>query len=172
MTVTEIRKRTGLSQAKFAKLYHIPKSSLENWEQNKRKAPPYLIELLERVVTYDSILTERFKNTQAYPAILTYEDGQKIAVEFPDLGVATSGTDDADALLSARECLWVCLCGLEEDGEDIPSPTPLSELKTAKNEKTILIDVFIPSIRMANETKAAKASKSKGLNFSQVLQEA
>ena len=38
-----------------------------------------------------------------YPAVFIYEDGQEIAVDFPDLGVATSGTSEDDALLSARE---------------------------------------------------------------------
>ena len=40
-----------------------------------------------------------------YPAIFTYEDGQEIAVTFPDLDVATSGEDEDDALTSARELL-------------------------------------------------------------------
>ena len=40
-----------------------------------------------------------------YPAIFTYESGQKISVDFPDLKCATSGTDADDALLSALELL-------------------------------------------------------------------
>ena len=40
-----------------------------------------------------------------YPAVFTYEPGQEIAVVFPDLNCATSGTNDDDALLSARELL-------------------------------------------------------------------
>lgn len=42
-----------------------------------------------------------------YPAVFIYEDGQEIAVDFPDLGVATSGTSEDDALLSAREPAWL-----------------------------------------------------------------
>ena len=57
-----------------------------------------------------------------YPAVFSYAPDQEIAVTFPDLDVATSGTDDIDALLSARELLGCVLCGLEEDGEDIPAP--------------------------------------------------
>lgn len=34
-----------------------------------------------------------------YPAVFTCEPGQEIAVCFPDLGCATSGIDDQDALL-------------------------------------------------------------------------
>ena len=56
-----------------------------------------------------------------YPAVFTYEEEQEIAVVFPDLDVATSGENDDDALLSARElhwnptsgwCWWMCICPL------------------------------------------------------------
>lgn len=118
-----------------------------------------------------------------YPAVFTYELGQEIAVEFPDLKAATSGTDDADALLSARELLGCVMCGLEEDKEEIPAPTPLSEVKTQPNERAVLIDVYMPSIRQASINKAVSrtvtlpawlnaAALERNINFSQVLQEA
>lgn len=53
MTIREIRSITGLSQAKFAEKYEIPKRTLEKWEQREHKAPPYIIKLLERVVKED-----------------------------------------------------------------------------------------------------------------------
>ncbi len=118
-----------------------------------------------------------------YPAIFIYEPGQEIAVDFPDLGCATSGINDDDALLSARELLGCVLNGLEEDGEEIPAPTPLSEIKSKENERTVLIDVYMPSVRMANENRAVNrtvtlpawlnaAALERNINFSQVLQEA
>lgn len=118
-----------------------------------------------------------------YPAIFTYEPGQEIAVTFPDLNVATSGTNDDDALLSARELLGCVLFGLEEDEEKIPAPTPLSELKTVENERAVLIDVYMPSIRQAQVTKSVNrtvtlpawlnaAALERNINFSQVLQDA
>lgn len=118
-----------------------------------------------------------------YPAIFIYEPGQEIAVDFPDLGCATSGINDDDALLSARELLGCVLNGLEEDGEEIPAPTPLKEIKTKENERAILIDVYMPSVRMANENRAVNrtvtlpawlnaAALERNINFSQVLQEA
>lgn len=118
-----------------------------------------------------------------YPAIFTYEDGQEIAVDFPDLKCATSGVNDDDALLSARELLGCILCGMEEDGEEIPVPTPLSKVETGKNERAVLIDVYMPSVRMASVNRSVNrtvtlpawlnaAALEKNINFSQVLQEA
>lgn len=119
-----------------------------------------------------------------FPAIFTYYGKDKeIAVVFPDLGTATSGIDDPDALLSARELLGITLWGLEEDGEDIPKPSSLSEIHTKENETVNLIDVYMPSIRMAQENKSVNrmvtlpawlnaAALEHNINFSQVLQEA
>lgn len=118
-----------------------------------------------------------------YPAIFTYEPGQEIAVIFPDLDCATSGKNDNDALLSARELLGCVLNGLEEDGEEIPSPTPLSDVAVSDNERAVLIDVYMPSVRMAQNNRSVNrtvtlpawlnaAALERNINFSQVLQEA
>ncbi len=118
-----------------------------------------------------------------YPAVFTYEPEQEIAVVFPDLDCATSGINDDDALLSARELLGCVLHGLEEDGENIPSPTPLSDVKLQSNERAVLIDVYMPSIRMAQINRSVSRTVTlpawlntlaleHNINFSQVLQEA
>ena len=118
-----------------------------------------------------------------YPAVFTYEDGQEIAVVFPDLNAATSGVNDDDALMSARELLGCVLYGLEEDGKEIPSPTPFAQVQAKKNERTALIDVYMPSIRQAQVNRSINrtvtlpawlnaAALEKGVNFSQVLQDA
>lgn len=118
-----------------------------------------------------------------YPAIFQYEDGQEISVIFPDLNCATCGVDDKDALLSARELLGCVMYGLEEDGEKIPEPTPLSDIKVQDNEKVVLIDVYMPSIRTAQENRSVNrtvtlpawlnaAAVERGINFSQTLQDA
>lgn len=79
-----------------------------------------------------------------YPAVFTYEPGCEIAVTFPDLDVATSGVNEDDALLSARELLGCVLFGLEEDGEEIPQPTSLIDVPVKSNEQVVLIDTFTP----------------------------
>lgn len=48
-TIETIREIAGLSRAEFARAYHLPLRSLENWEStgaNSRTAPPYLADLL------------------------------------------------------------------------------------------------------------------------------
>ena len=89
-----------------------------------------------------------------YPAVFTYEPGQEIAVVFPDLDVATSGEDEEAALLAARELLGCAMLGMEEDGEEIPQPTHLTDIKLEKNERSVLIDVYMPTIRMAQVNKS------------------
>ncbi len=118
-----------------------------------------------------------------YPAVFTYEDGQEIAVTFPDLNVSTSGEDSISALRSARELLGCALCGLEEDGENIPAPTPLTDVKLTDNERAVLVDVYMPAVRLIhanrNVTRTVTipawlnaAAMEHNINFSQVLQNA
>lgn len=48
-----IRKKTGLTQAEFAKRYNIPKRTVENWETEVTVPPRYVFELLKRAVDAD-----------------------------------------------------------------------------------------------------------------------
>ncbi|MBQ8315989.1 MAG: type II toxin-antitoxin system HicB family antitoxin [Lachnospiraceae bacterium] len=124
-------------------------------------------------------MTERY----CFPAVFSYEEGQEISVFFPDLDVATSGVNDDDALLSARELLGCVLFGLEEDEEEIPVPTPLTDVQVEENERSVLIDVYMPSVRMARVNRSVNrtvtlpawlnaAALERNVNFSQVLQDA
>lgn len=116
-----------------------------------------------------------------FPAVFGYQDGAEISVVFPDLDVATSGVDDQDALQSARELLGCVLYGMEEDEVDIPAPSPLNSVQLENNERAVLVDVFMPSIRLAQANKAVSrtvtlpawlnaAALEHNINFSQVLQ--
>jgi len=119
-----------------------------------------------------------------FPAVLTYEDGYEIAVTFPDLpGCATSGADEAEAFSMAREAMGLHLWGMEQDGDEIPTPTPLNNVELEDNEHVVLIEVFMPAIRLAQTNKAVNRTVtlpawlnaealSMGINFSQVLQNA
>ena len=71
---------------------------------------------------------------------------------------------------------------MEEDGYVIPSPSKITDIQVASNERVCLVDVYMPSIRMAEVSRAVKRTVTLpawmnakamelGINFSQVLQE-
>lgn len=79
--------------------------------------------------------------------------------------------------------LGCVLGGLEEDGEKIPDPTPLSDIRLEENERAVLVDVYMPSVRMARINRSVNrtvtlpawlnaAASERNVNFSQVLQDA
>ena len=118
-----------------------------------------------------------------YPAVFTFEDGYEIAVTFPDLpGCATSGKDEAEALSMAKEALGGHLWCMENDNDLIPEPTSLRNVILEKNEQAVLVEVFMPAVRLAQENKSVNrtvtlpawlnaAALDKGVNFSQALQD-
>jgi len=129
------------------------------------------------------VKNQKLPDRYIFPAIFTYAPDQEISVVFPDIELATSGVDDWDALSSAREALGGRLCLMEEDGTPIPAPSPLSALSTGPNEKAVLVDVFMPSIRLAEVNRSVNrtvtlpawlnaAALERNVNFSQVLQDA
>ena len=88
-----------------------------------------------------------------YPAVFIYEDGQEIAVDFPDLG------------------------------EPIPAPSALSAIQPKENERVVLVDAYMPSVRLASVNRSVNrtvtlpawlnaAALERNVNFSQVLQDA
>lgn len=119
-----------------------------------------------------------------YPAVFTYEDGYEIAVTFPDLpGCATSGKDDAEALELAKDALGGHLWCMENDQDEIPIPTRFQDVALENNERAVLVEVYMPVVRLSQENKAVNrtvtlpawlnaAALANKVNFSQLLQAA
>ena len=124
------------------------------------------------------------KDRYAYPAFFCYNLPGQVGVVFPDLpGCVSQGDNDEDALRMAKEALSLHLFGMEEDGDNIPEPTPMLNLKPEKSQATVLIDVWMPPIRESINNKAMNKTvtipqwllveaKAADINFSQVLQDA
>jgi putative transcriptional regulator len=53
MTIKELRKKTNLSQSKFAKKFGIPVGTLAHWEQGVRTPPNYVISMIETILDYE-----------------------------------------------------------------------------------------------------------------------
>ncbi|SMO51200.1 type II toxin-antitoxin system HicB family antitoxin [Melghirimyces algeriensis] len=101
-------------------------------------------------------MTKR-KDRYVFPAIFEYTDSG-IGVTFPDLpGCVSVGENDADAYRMAKEALSLHLYGMEEDGDEIPKPTPVHKVeKEDPNEAVVFIDVWMPPFRDEMEKKPSK----------------
>lgn len=123
------------------------------------------------------------KDKYIYPAIFSFDD-DGFAVEFPDLpGCLTCGDTEDEAIRMAKDALGLHLYGMERDGDVLPAPSSLNEIKTESNQAVILIDVWMPMVRDEIENRAIKKTltipkwlndiaENNNVNFSQVLQSA
>jgi len=121
------------------------------------------------------------KDKYIYPAILTYAD-DGISIEFPDLpGCFPCAGSTEEALKNAKEALELHLYGMEEDGDDIPKPADIKEIKLEKNQVVILVEVWMGLVRDEIENKSINKNltipkwlndlaEKNHVNFSQVLQ--
>ena len=55
LSIRELRLQLGDTQSEFAKRYHIPFRTVQNWEADVRKPPEYLLELLEARIRADLV---------------------------------------------------------------------------------------------------------------------
>ena len=53
MDIKELRKRTGLSQARFSEKYGMSRRTLQNWEEGSRTPAKYILDLLAFKVDAD-----------------------------------------------------------------------------------------------------------------------
>lgn len=89
------------------------------------------------------------KGRYSYVAVFSY-DADGISIEFPDLPgcLPCADKDNTEmALKNAKEALGLHIFGMEQDGEDLPAPTPITSLQLKPNQLPVLIDVFMPPVR-------------------------
>ena len=56
--IKELRQRTGLSQAKFAKKICIYTHNVETWEMGIRKPPVYVVKMIATILDYEDKFKE------------------------------------------------------------------------------------------------------------------
>lgn len=120
----------------------------------------------------------------AYPAIFTLEQDGCYSISFPDLeGCHTCGDNLADGIEMAADALALILYGYEKESKEIPAPSEPASISLNENEFVNFIACDTLQYRKIYNNKAIKktltipewlneAACAKGLNFSQVLQEA
>lgn len=123
------------------------------------------------------------KNYYSYPAFF-YFDPDGISIEFPDLpGCLPCADTQEEAFRNAKEALGIHLYGMEQDGDVIPDPTPISQLQPDEGGVIVMVEVFMPAIRDRQNNKSVNrtvtlpawlntAALERNINFSQVLQDA
>lgn len=121
------------------------------------------------------------KDTYEYVAIFDYAE-DAINIYFPDLPGCLSCADTTkEALKNAQEAMGLYITCLEDEGLEIPEPTPLEEIKYKENEKPILVSVWMPLVRNEVEIVSVKKTltipawlnklaEESNINFSKVLQ--
>ena len=119
-----------------------------------------------------------------FPAVFTREDNGSYSVNFPDVkNCFTGGEDLASAIEAAEDVLGTMLTFYEDEHRDIPDPSSLESIETSDGEFANYIAWDTLEYRKKNNTRAVKKTLSipewlnelateKGVNFSQVLQDA
>ena len=110
------------------------------------------------------------------------DDG--ISISFPDLpGCLPCADTEEEALKNARESLGLHLWGLEQDGEPIPAPSSLKNVKLDAGDIPAVIEVYMPPVREKLNNRAVKKTVTipawmaaradeAGVNYSGELQNA
>jgi len=125
------------------------------------------------------------KNEYSFVAIFDYAD-DGINISFPDLPGCFSSArknDNEEALKNAKEALGLHLFGMENDGEQIPTPSFVFDFDLSPRQVPVLVDVFMPTIRASVKTSfvrktvslpawLAAAADERHVNCSKVFQDA
>ncbi len=117
-----------------------------------------------------------------YPAVFEPDDGG-YSVSFPDVkGCATCADSMSDALLMAEDALSLMLVDMEERGEKAPKASDVRSIQSA-DRIVSLVRADTAEYRKRTSSRAVKKTltipqwmneeaEKRGINFSQVLQEA
>ena len=57
-TIKELRQKTGLSQSQFARKFRLSVRTLQQWEQNRRETPEYIIYMISRILELEDKLCD------------------------------------------------------------------------------------------------------------------
>jgi predicted RNase H-like HicB family nuclease len=121
------------------------------------------------------------KDKYSYIAVISFDD-DGISIDFPDLdGCFTCAETEDEIYKMAKEVLGLHLWSMEQDGEAIPEPSSIKNIKLNRNETAMLIEVFMPPVRDRINNRVVKKTltipqwlnaeaEKHGVNFSQVLQ--
>ena len=120
----------------------------------------------------------------AYPIVMT--QGKNFIVVFiPDFNINTQGENIPDAIEMARDAIGLMGIDMQDDGEDLPKASSISDVQAASPSGSIvsLVDVDFAEYRRKNDMRTVKKNctipswlnfeaEKAGINFSALLQTA
>lgn len=118
-----------------------------------------------------------------YPIVMT-QGKDYIVVFVPDFNINTQGKNYADAMEMARDAIGLMGIDMEDEHEQIPTPSPLSSIsKDYENDIVTLVDVDFTEYRRKNDLRTVRRNVSlpswlnveaerAGINVSSILQSA
>ena len=124
-----------------------------------------------------------------YPVFFT-KTNDNVLVEVPDLDILTEGKDMNDAITMARDAIELKCVSMEDDKEEVPNPSDISELNAnngtfADEGETIIsfVDIDSTEYRKKIDTRTVRRNVAlpswlnyeadqAGVNVSRILQEA
>ena len=121
-------------------------------------------------------------DTYIFPAIFEPSEVGGYCITFPDLpGCITEGDTLKESMYMAKDALELYVYNLEEDGEEIPSPSKPEKLEVDNGSFIVPVEAYLPVVRseMANKSVKKtltipywlnKIAEDKSVNFSQILQ--
>ena len=115
----------------------------------------------------------------SYPIILM-PDKVGYVVYVPDFNINTEGDTLTEAIEMARDAIGVVGIDMEDDGESLPEPTAVSEVKADSTDIVTLVDVDFGEYRRKNDMRTVKKNctipswlnfeaEKAGVNFSAIL---
>lgn len=124
------------------------------------------------------------KDRYVYPAVISFSESDEVYyINFPDISNAfTFAENEEEIMESAKEVLELCIYDLEEQGQNVPSPTSISNI-LKENVSVIMVEVWMPVVRDKFRNKSVKKTltipkwlndiaEEYNVNFSQLLQAA
>lgn len=91
----------------------------------------------------------------AYPVIFHNTDEGYVAY-IPDFGCGTQGHDITEAIYMARDAIGLMGITIQDDGESIPSPSPIKSVKTKDGEFVSLIDIDFDEYRRKVDNRTVR----------------
>lgn len=103
--VKSLREGSGLSQSGFAEKFNIPKSTLQDWEHDRRVPPVYVVEMMEKLINKSEIAAPVSVDSPKTIELFAGAGGLALGVEkagFNTIGLIEFDGDACDTLRKNR----------------------------------------------------------------------